>query len=155
VLRQPADVRVIVSSIQVLPDDHRFEKWGNFPAERRRLLALIRATGGVPALLADSWRWIHAGGGSGPSPSLRDAVLRHVRGLGSPYAGLLRAAATLAEPFTAEQLADVAVMPMGLVDRSIVELCRVDLFERHGRGIRFRATLVRDVLSDAAASRSA
>lgn len=125
-------------------------------AELRGLdAALIRATGGVPALLADSWRWIHAGGGSGPSPSLRDAVLRHVRGLGSPYAGLLRVAATLPEPFTAEHLATAAMMPVGLVDRSIAELCRVDLFERHGRGIRFRATLVRDVLSDAATSRSA
>jgi alkaline phosphatase D len=51
VLRQPADVRVIVSSIQVLPDDHRFEKWGNFPAERRRLLALIRATGATGVVL--------------------------------------------------------------------------------------------------------
>jgi alkaline phosphatase D len=51
VLRPPADVRVIVSSIQVLPDDHRFEKWGNFPAERRRLLALIRATGATGVVL--------------------------------------------------------------------------------------------------------
>ncbi len=51
VLRQPADVRVIVSSIQVVPDDHRFEKWGNFPAERRRLVALIRATGATGVVL--------------------------------------------------------------------------------------------------------
>jgi alkaline phosphatase D len=43
-LRQPADVRLLVSSIQILPDDHRFEKWGNFPSERRRLLQLIRST---------------------------------------------------------------------------------------------------------------
>jgi hypothetical protein len=125
-------------------------------AELRGLdAALIRATGGVPSLLADSWRWIHAGGGSGPSPSLRDAVLRHVRGLGNPYAGLLRVAATLPEPFTAEQLAAAAMMPVGLVDHTIGELCRVDLFERDGRGFRFRATLVRDVLSAAATSRSA
>jgi DNA-binding SARP family transcriptional activator len=125
-------------------------------AELRGLdAALIRATGGVPSLLADSWRWIHAGGGSGPSPSLRDAVLRHVRGLGNPYAGLLRVAATLPEPFTAEQLAATAMMPVGLVDHTIGELCRVDLFERDGRGFRFRATLVRDVLSAAATSRSA
>lgn len=117
--------------------------------------ALIRATGGVPALLADSWRWVHSGGGSGPSPSLRDAVLRHVRGLGDPYAGLLRTAATLPEPFTAEELTRVATMPMGLTDRSVEELCRVQLLERHGTGVRFRATLVRDVLSDAATARSA
>ncbi len=117
--------------------------------------ALIRATGGVPALLADSWRWIHAGGGTGPSPSLRDSVLRHVRGLGNPYAGLLRTAAALPEPFTPEQLAALAIVPTGVVDRLVDELCRVDLFERHGRGVRFRATLVRDVLSDAVTPRSA
>lgn len=40
-LRQPAEVRLIVSSIQVIADDHRFEKWGNFPHERRRLFQLI------------------------------------------------------------------------------------------------------------------
>ena len=116
-------------------------------------LPLIRATGGVPALLADSWRWIHAGGGDGPSPSLRDAVLRHVRSLGSPYAGLLRSAAALAEPFTSDHLASVARMPVGIVDRSVAELCRADLLERHGDGVRFRATLVRDVLGDAAGAR--
>jgi alkaline phosphatase D len=43
-LRQPAQVRLLVSSIQVVADDHRFEKWGNFPHERRRLFQLIRAT---------------------------------------------------------------------------------------------------------------
>lgn len=40
-LKQPADLRIIVSSIQVLSDQHRFEKWGNFPRERQRLLDLI------------------------------------------------------------------------------------------------------------------
>ena len=43
-LRQPADVRLLVSSLQVIADDHRFEKWGNFPHERRRLFQLIRDT---------------------------------------------------------------------------------------------------------------
>lgn len=54
-LQQPAEVRLIVSSIQVLPDDHRFEKWGNFPHERRRLLRLIhdQRIGGVILLSGD------------------------------------------------------------------------------------------------------
>jgi len=43
-LREPADLRIIASSIQVIADDHRFEKWGNFPHERYRLLELIRTT---------------------------------------------------------------------------------------------------------------
>jgi len=43
-LRQPADLRIIATSIQIVADDHRFEKWGNFPRERRRLFELIRQT---------------------------------------------------------------------------------------------------------------
>ena len=41
-LKQPAELRIIVSSIQVIPTDHGWEKWGNLPAERRRLLELVR-----------------------------------------------------------------------------------------------------------------
>jgi alkaline phosphatase D len=44
-LRAPAEVRLIVSSIQVVNEEHRFEKWVNLPRERRRLFDLIRETG--------------------------------------------------------------------------------------------------------------
>jgi alkaline phosphatase D len=44
-LRKAADIRVIVSSIQVIPDGHCFEKWGNFPRERRRLFEEIAQSG--------------------------------------------------------------------------------------------------------------
>lgn len=37
----PATVHVIGSSIQVVADEHPFEKWANFPAARERLLRLI------------------------------------------------------------------------------------------------------------------
>ncbi|MFC4700204.1 alkaline phosphatase D family protein [Glaciecola siphonariae] len=37
----PADVRIIVSSIQVVAYEHRWESWGNLPHERDRLYALI------------------------------------------------------------------------------------------------------------------
>jgi alkaline phosphatase D len=55
VLREPADLRVLVSSIQIVANDHRWEKWGNFPAERRRLFRLLRETGanGVVILSGD------------------------------------------------------------------------------------------------------
>jgi alkaline phosphatase D len=43
-LREPADVRLVVSSIQVLADGHGFERWGNLPRERQRLYDLIRDT---------------------------------------------------------------------------------------------------------------
>src|SRR5262245_10001088 len=51
-LRLPADVRLICSSIQVVAEDHPFEKWMNFPAERERLFKLLRDTkaGGVVIL---------------------------------------------------------------------------------------------------------
>ncbi|HBJ38197.1 MAG TPA: phosphodiesterase [Planctomycetaceae bacterium] len=42
-LKHPAELRIIGTSIQVLSDDHPFEKWGNMPAERERLFDLIRA----------------------------------------------------------------------------------------------------------------
>ena len=43
-LRQPADIRIIASSIQVVADEHGFETWGNFPHERQRLYNLIDST---------------------------------------------------------------------------------------------------------------
>lgn len=44
-LLKPAELRLIVSSIQVIAEGHRFEKWANLPLERRRLFDLIALTG--------------------------------------------------------------------------------------------------------------
>ncbi len=45
-LREPADLRLIVSSIQVLTTDgHGFEHWNLMPKERDRLYALVGETG--------------------------------------------------------------------------------------------------------------
>jgi alkaline phosphatase D len=54
-LRAPADLRLVVSSIQVLAEGHSWERWGNLPAERERLFAIIRSTGanGVVLLSGD------------------------------------------------------------------------------------------------------
>ncbi|QQS46094.1 MAG: alkaline phosphatase family protein [Acidobacteriota bacterium] len=46
-LRQPAELRIIASSIQVVAEDHGWEKWMNLPRERERLFRLIRDTGVV------------------------------------------------------------------------------------------------------------
>lgn len=43
-LNEKADIRFIVSSIQLIPNDHGFEKWGNFPAEKERFFDLLRKT---------------------------------------------------------------------------------------------------------------
>lgn len=45
-LKMPADIRLLVSSIDVIPDEHPFEKWANLPLERERLInALSKASG--------------------------------------------------------------------------------------------------------------
>ena len=41
-LQKPADLRIIVSSIQIISSEHRFEKWQNIPAERQRLINLLK-----------------------------------------------------------------------------------------------------------------
>jgi alkaline phosphatase D len=43
-LRRPAELRIVASSIQVIADEHGYETWGNFPAERRRFYGLIAST---------------------------------------------------------------------------------------------------------------
>ena len=43
-LRRPAEVRLLVSSIQVIAEEHGWEKWANLPHERARLLQLLRDT---------------------------------------------------------------------------------------------------------------
>jgi alkaline phosphatase D len=50
-----AQVTVIGSGIQVLPKDHQFEKWANFPYEREKLLNMIGKynTNGVVLLSGD------------------------------------------------------------------------------------------------------
>jgi len=59
-LARPADLRIIVSSTQVITEAHQFEGWTNFPVERARLLGALtrRAPSGVVILSGDR----HAGG---------------------------------------------------------------------------------------------
>ncbi|MBI1339475.1 alkaline phosphatase family protein [bacterium] len=44
-LEKPADLRLLVSSIQVTPDVHGWEAWAKMPKERARLYDLLRSTG--------------------------------------------------------------------------------------------------------------
>ena len=59
VLREPAELRIVLSSIQVAAEDHQWERWGNFPAERARLLRTIRATHATGVIVVSGDR--HAG----------------------------------------------------------------------------------------------
>lgn len=58
-LAKPADLRIVVSSTQVLTTAHQFEGWTNFPAERTRLLDVLgaRTPSGLVILTGDR----HAG----------------------------------------------------------------------------------------------
>lgn len=54
-LRQPAEVRLVFSGIQVVAEGHGWERWGNLPREQQRLYRLIDGTGagGVVFLSGD------------------------------------------------------------------------------------------------------
>jgi len=43
-LKQSSRLTILVSSIQIIAQDHGFEKWANFPHERQKLFALIAKT---------------------------------------------------------------------------------------------------------------
>lgn len=59
-LRQPADLRLVYSGIQVIAEGHGFERWGLFPDERQRLFDLIARTRANGVLLLSGDR--HVGG---------------------------------------------------------------------------------------------
>jgi alkaline phosphatase D len=54
-LAKPAEVRILVSSTQVITQAHQFEGWTNFPLERSRLLDILarRAPSGLVMLSGD------------------------------------------------------------------------------------------------------
>lgn len=100
-LRQPADLRLVVSSIQVVADDHRFEKWGNFPCERRRLFHLIRETGATGVVFLSGDR--HTGELSELDPSREPAGGRI--SVGYPLLDLTSSALTKSAPTSQAALA--------------------------------------------------
>lgn len=53
-----AEINIINSSIQVLSEEHQFEKWANFPAARRRLLDLVAASGAKGVIIISGDRHI-------------------------------------------------------------------------------------------------
>lgn len=100
-LRQPAEVRLIVSGIQVLTEGHGWERWGNFPRERQRLYDLIGSTGAQGVVLLSGDRHIgalyrEAGGTPYPLYEMTSSGITHPWG-GASEAGPNR----LGELFTA------------------------------------------------------
>jgi alkaline phosphatase D len=91
-LRQPAELRLVVSSIQVLAEDHGYERWGNFPRERDRMLALIGETGANGVVFVSGDR--HIG-----------AFYRQVRG--APYPLYEMTSSSLNRPFRGASETDI------------------------------------------------
>ena len=58
-LREPADLRLLVSSIQVHADGHGWEAWATLPHERQRLYDMLAETGASNTVLLSGDR--HAG----------------------------------------------------------------------------------------------
>lgn len=50
-LKKPAQLRLIVSSIQIINSAHRFEKWSNIPNDRTKLFKLLNDTKCGPTIL--------------------------------------------------------------------------------------------------------
>jgi alkaline phosphatase D len=78
-LRQPAELRIVCSGIQVVAEGHPYEGWIRFPAERDRLLHLLRRSG--PSVILSGDRhigelsgWNHDGG---LIPDLTSSGLTH------------------------------------------------------------------------------
>lgn len=65
-LAKPADLRIVVSSIQVLTDAHDYEAWENLPLERDKLYRMLAAREDSGLVLLSGDR--HAGGIYGEAP---------------------------------------------------------------------------------------
>ncbi len=46
-----ADINLVGNGIQVIAQDHRFEKWNNFPNERQKMLDLVTSSGASRVIL--------------------------------------------------------------------------------------------------------
>jgi alkaline phosphatase D len=59
-LQEPADLRIVGSSIQVIAETHGYERWGNLPAERQRLYDLLAGVNDTPTVVISGDRHLGA-----------------------------------------------------------------------------------------------
>lgn len=59
-LREPAEVRIVISSVQLVADGHGWERWGNLPRERQRFYDLVAETGANGVVVVSGDRHIGA-----------------------------------------------------------------------------------------------
>lgn len=98
-LRKPAELRLIVSSIQCIAEAAGQETWSNLPRERQRLFDMIRATkaSGVVLLSGDRhWSELSKLGNDLPYPlyDLTSSSFNQIHGRGTPTENRFRDLAT-------------------------------------------------------------
>ena len=59
-LKKPAALRILVSPIPVIAQDHNDEKWGNFPQEREKLFSVLKKTHAKNLLIVSGGRRLTA-----------------------------------------------------------------------------------------------
>lgn len=81
-LEIPAELRIVASSIQVLSDEHPYERWGNFPRERARLLDTLGRAAGTIVVSGDRHRGelSRAGAGGGLHDLTSSSLNRPLQG---------------------------------------------------------------------------
>jgi sialidase-1 len=98
-LRKPAELRIVVSSIQAVAQDAGQETWSNLPAERSRLFRLIDDTGadGVIFISGDRhWSELSSTGSATSYPlyDLTSSSLNQTHGRGTPTRNRFRVSDT-------------------------------------------------------------
>jgi alkaline phosphatase D len=88
-LKVPAELRLLVSSVQVVADGHGWERWGNLPLQRQQLYDLIGTTGAERVLVLSGDR--HLG-----------AIYRETQGLPYPLIEIITSGITQAFPGAVE-----------------------------------------------------
>ncbi|MGB7406758.1 MAG: alkaline phosphatase D family protein [Pacificimonas sp.] len=112
-LAKPADLRLLVSSIQVLTDAHRYESWANMPRERERLMEMLASRNGGGLVLLSGDR--HSGAIYSDSPA---ALGEEIHELTSSSLNLafVRDDASEREPDPIRETDMIVVENFGLVD---------------------------------------
>ena len=98
-LRRPAEVRIIVSSIQCVPESAGQETWSNLPHERQRLFDLIASTRAKGAIIISGdrhWSELSVATDSTPYPiyDLTSSSFNQLHSRGTPTQNRYRAEPT-------------------------------------------------------------
>lgn len=108
-LKDPADLRIIASSIQVISDQHGFEKWNNFPQERERLLELLSKSSGEIVLLSGDRHFASMHAIERNGKSIFDLTSSSLNQAGNPSPGDTDQPLKIAEPFSGTNFGKIRI----------------------------------------------